>query len=188
MNRFFQKARTRAGSAKTWTGAISHASTGSTLLDYFGKCGTYRGRSVGEVNADIVQKKPIARVSTNASYYIDDQGTFMPLSDNHSARVPLVTGHIDKNNLNNVFTMANKIQNDEFLKKNVVEIHQDINKTIYLRLRQCSFKAEMGDINNLDKKINNLKAFYKKSLKEKTLNNYSNVNLQFDNQVVCTKL
>jgi cell division protein FtsQ len=40
----------------------------------------------------------------------------------------------------------------------------------------------------LDKKINNLKAFYKKSLKEKTLNNYSNVNLQFDNQVVCTKL
>jgi cell division protein FtsQ len=142
----------------------------------------------GEVNADIVQKKPIARVSTNASYYIDDQGTFMPLSDNHSARVPLVTGHIDKNNLNNVFTMANKIQNDEFLKKNVVEINQDINKTIYLRLRQCSFKAEMGDINNLDKKINNLKAFYKKSLKEKTLNNYSNVNLQFDNQVVCTKL
>ncbi|MEJ2112912.1 MAG: cell division protein FtsQ/DivIB, partial [Flavobacteriaceae bacterium] len=116
------------------------------------------------------------------------QGTFMPLSDNHSARVPLVTGYVDKNNLNNVFTMANKTQNDEFLKKNVVEIHQDTNKRIYLRLRQCSFKVQIGDIHNLDKKINNLKAFYKKSLKEKTLNNYSKVNLQFDNQVVCTKL
>ena len=142
----------------------------------------------GELNADIEQKKPIARVSTNASYYIDDLGTFMPLSDNHSARVPLVTGQVDKNNLKHVFTMANKIQKDEFLKKNVVEIHQNVNKTIYLRLRQCSFKVQIGDMNNLDKKINNLKAFYKKSLKEKTLNNYSNVNLQFDSQVVCTKI
>jgi len=142
----------------------------------------------GELNADIEQKKPIARVSTNASYYIDDQGTYMPLSDNHSARVPLVTGHVDKNNLSNVFTMANEIQDDEFLKKNVVEIHQDINKVIYLWLRQCNFRVQMGNIHNLDKKINNLKAFYKKSLKEKTLNNYSNVNLQFDSQVVCTKI
>ena len=142
----------------------------------------------GELFADIEQKKPIARVNTNASYYIDDQGTYMPLSDNHSARVPLVTGQVDKDNLNTVFIMANKIQNDEFLKKNVVEIHQETNKTISLRLRQCSFKVQMGDMNNVDKKINNLKAFYKKSLKEKTLTNYSNVNLQFDNQVVCTKL
>ena len=141
----------------------------------------------GELKADIEQKKPIARVSTNASYYIDDQGTYMPLSSNYSARVPLVTGQVDKNNLNTVFIMANKIKNDEFLKKNVIEIHQNENETIYLKLRQCSFTVQMGDINHLDKKINNLKAFYKQSLKEKTLNNYSKVNLQFDNQVVCTK-
>ena len=141
----------------------------------------------GELKADIEQKKPIARVSTNASYYIDDQGTYMPLSSNHSARVPLVTGQVDKNDLKTVFIMANKIDHDEFLKKNVIEIHQDENKTIYLKLRQCSFMVQLGSINHLDKKINNLKAFYKKSLKENTLNNYSKVNLQFDNQVVCTK-
>lgn len=141
----------------------------------------------GELKVDIEQKKPIARVSTNATYYIDNQGTYMPLSSNHSARVPLVTGLVEKNNLNNVFIMASKIQNDEFLKKNVVEIHQNENKTIYLKLRQCSFTVQMGNINHLDKKINNLKAFYKQSLKEETLNNYISINLQFDNQVVCTK-
>ena len=141
----------------------------------------------GELKADVEQKKPIARVSTNASYYIDDQGTYMPLSSNHSARVPLVTGQVDKNDLKTVFIMANKIDHDEFLKKNVIEIHQDENKTIYLKLRQCSFMVQLGSINHLDKKINNLKAFYKKSLKENTLNNYGKVNLQFDNQVVCTK-
>ena len=142
----------------------------------------------GTLNAEIEQKRPIARVSTNASYYIDDKGAYMPLSSNYTARVPLVTGYVEKNNLNNVFVVARKIQNDDFLIKNVIEIHQDINKKIYLKLRQCKFLVQLGDVKLLDKKINNLKAFYQKSLKENTLNNFSKVNLQFDNQVICTKM
>jgi len=141
----------------------------------------------GTLNAEIEQKTPIARVSTNASYYIDDEGLYMPLSDNYSARVPLVTGYIEKNNLKNVYKVASKINTDDFLKKNVIEIHQSVNKKIYLKLRQCKFLVQLGDVSFLDKKINNLKAFYQKNQKEKTLNNYSKVNLQFENQVVCTK-
>ncbi|WP_317048425.1 cell division protein FtsQ/DivIB [Confluentibacter sediminis] len=141
----------------------------------------------GILNAEIEQKRPIARVCTNASYYIDDEGFYMPLSSNYSARVPLVTGNVDKNNLENLFVVANKIESDDFLKMNVVEIRQDTDKMIYLKLRQCRFLVQLGSVDFLDKKVNNLKAFYQKSLKEKTLNNYSKVNLQFDNQVVCTK-
>jgi cell division protein FtsQ len=141
----------------------------------------------GALTVDVEQKRPIARVSTNASYYIDDKGSYMPLSKNYSARVPLVTGYVEKNNLKNVFIVADKIENDEFLKMNVTEIHQSINKTLYLKFRQCPFLVQLGGVKFLDKKINNLKVFYQKSLKEKTLNNYSKVNLQFENQVVCTK-
>mgnify|MGYP003668315098 CR=1 FL=1 len=141
----------------------------------------------GTLTADIEQKRPIARVSTNASYYIDDDGSYMPLSKNYSARVPLVTGYIEKNNLKNVFTVASKIESDAFLKINVIEIHQSIDNVLYLKLRQCPFLVQLGNVQFLDKKINNLKAFYQKNLKEKTLNDYSKVNLQFDNQVVCTK-
>lgn len=141
----------------------------------------------GTLTADIEQKRPIARVSTNASYYIDDEGFYMPLSKNYSARVPLVTGYVEKNNLKNVFVVASKIENDAFLKTNVIEIHQSINHVLYLKLRQCDFLVQLGNIQFLDKKINNLKAFYQKNHKENTLNNYSKVNLQFDNQVVCTK-
>lgn len=142
----------------------------------------------GTLSAVIEQKIPIARVSTNASYYIDDEGFYMPLSSNYSARVPLVTGHIEKNNLHNVYSIALKVNSDEFLKKYVIEIHQSLDETIYLRLRQCHFLVQVGSTQFLDKKTNNLKAFYKKALKEKTLDNYSKVNLQFENQVVCTKI
>lgn len=142
----------------------------------------------GTLNAEIEQKTPIARVSTNASYYIDDEGFYMPLSPNYSARVPLVTGFVEKNNLKSAYKIAQKIKDDEFLKKHVIEIHQDIGEKLYLRLRQYNFTVKLGDVDFLDKKINNLKAFYQKSLKEKTLNNYSKVNLQFENQVICTKI
>lgn len=141
----------------------------------------------GEVRADVVQRKPIARVNTNASYYVDDEGLFMPLSLNHSARVPLVRGFVVKNELENVYKIASKIYNDAFLKKHVVEIYQNEDQTITLKLRVLDFQVYLGDLSHLDKKINNLKAFYQKAKKDKALNDYSKVNLQFENQVVCTK-
>lgn len=141
----------------------------------------------GEVRANIKQRKPIARVSTNASYYIDDEGLFMPLSSNYTARVPLVKGHIEKNNLGNIFEIANKIYNDEFLKIFIVEIYQKQDETIILKTRVMDFEIVLGNLDMLDKKINNLKAFYQKAKKDKSLNKYSKVNLQFENQVICTK-
>jgi len=140
-----------------------------------------------ELTAKIEQKNPIARVNKNASYYIDEDGSYMPLSSNYSARVPLVTGSVEKTSLDNVYTVAKKLYNDKVLNKYVTEIHQNNNKTISLRFRKNSFKVYLGEIKNLDKKFGNLKAFYQKALKDNTLTTYSTVNLQFDNQVVCTK-
>lgn len=141
----------------------------------------------GTLVAEIEQKKPIARVSTNASYYIDEDGSYMPLSTNYTSRVPLVTGFVVKNDLHNVFTVAKMVQSDEFLKKHVIEIHQNENGSVDLKFRLNDFKIQLGSLDKLDKKINNLKAFYQKALKDSTLNSYSIVNLRFDKQVVCTK-
>ncbi len=141
----------------------------------------------GQLTAEINQKKPIARVVTNASYYIDDDATYMPLSTNYSARVPLVTGVVEKNNLHNVAVVARKVQSDEFLKNNVVEIHQNENKSIDLKFRKDDFTIQLGSLKQLDKKINNLKAFYQKAMRDSTLSKYSVVNLRFDKQVICTK-
>ena len=141
----------------------------------------------GALSTEIEQKRPIARVSTEMSYYIDDEGSYMPLSTNYSARVPLVTGFVDKEALSNVYKIARLVDADEFLQKHVVEIHQNKDETIDLKIRKSDFKIALGHLNQLQKKINNLKAFYQKALKDNMLNNYSSVNLRFDNQVICTK-
>ncbi|PIB32862.1 hypothetical protein BFP78_00930 [Gaetbulibacter sp. 5U11] len=141
----------------------------------------------GKLTAKVKQKTPIARVVADASFYVDSNGGYMPLSKNYTERVPMVTGFVNKNDLEKVYTIATKIQEDQFLKKHVVQIHQNKNSTINLKLRQCDFVVKLGSLEQLDKKINNLKAFYLKATKDKVLDNYSIVNLQFGNQVVCTK-
>lgn len=142
----------------------------------------------GTLNARVVQKTPIARVNSNTSYYIDDEGLHMPLSNNYTVRVPLVTGHVEKNNLESIYKIANKIRTDDFLKKNVYEINQNTKENFYLRLRNCNFLVRLGNDEFLNRKVSNLKAFYKKNQKDNTLNNYREVNLQFGNQVICTKI
>ena len=86
-----------------------------------------------------------------------------------------------------VYTMALKVYKDHFLKTYITEIHQNENKEISLKMRLSEFEILVGYLENLDKKIKNLKAFYQKAKKDKVLDVYKTVNLQFDNQVVCTK-
>ena len=142
----------------------------------------------GELSAEIEQKRPIARVNTNASYYIDDEGSYMPLSTNYAARVPLVTGNVKKNDLATIFQFAKTVDEDEFLKKHVIEIRQNEDKTIDFKIRKSDFTVHLGTLDQLKKKINNFKAFYQKALKDKILDNYKLVNLKFDKQVICTKI
>lgn len=141
----------------------------------------------GELSAEIEQKRPIARVNTNASYYIDDEGSYMPLSSNYAARVPLVTGNVKKNDLETVFRFAKIVDEDEFLKKHIIEIRQNDDKTIEFKIRKSDFTVFIGTLNKLEKKINNFKAFYQKASKDKILDRYSIVNLKFDKQVICTQ-
>jgi len=111
----------------------------------------------------------------------------MPLSSNYAARVPLVTGNIKKNKLETVFQFAKAVDEDEFLKKHVIEIRQNDDKTIDFKIRKSDFIVQLGTLKMLEKKINNFKAFYQKALKDKILDSYKVVNLKFDKQVICTK-
>ena len=140
----------------------------------------------GILKIDIKQRNPYARVISEPSFYIDNNGTKMPLSDNYSARVLLVHGLNDESKIDYIFKLIKTIRDDEFLNLNVTDIL--INKSdISLRVRNCDFEVLVGDLNNLETKIKNFKAFYQKAYRDKILNNYKKVNLQFNKQIVCTK-
>ncbi|WP_417885922.1 cell division protein FtsQ/DivIB [Zunongwangia sp.] len=140
----------------------------------------------GTLSAIVSQRKPIGRAIGSTSFYLDRNGLIMPLSKNYSARVPLLIG-FDKELAPKVTELLNYIKNDKFLNTHITEITHLKNNRYQLSLRKLDFKVYFGELKNINLKFNNFKAFYKKALKDKKLDTYKKVNLQFGNQVVCTK-
>ncbi len=142
----------------------------------------------GELTSKIVQRKPIGRVEGSAKYYVDDEGKRMPLSSNHSARVPIITGKITGKSLEDVFIILSYINEDDFLRKNIIGIHIEDDEKYQLKFRMENFIVNLGNVEDLEQKFNNFKAFYIKADKDNTLEAYSMVSLEFSNQVVCSKI
>ena len=137
---------------------------------------------------DIEQRKPIARFIDNKSY-LDEDGLVMPKSKYYSARVPVIKGYANtQDQLDLIYKLSNYIRDDKFLSQSATEILIDSNSNFSIKLRDYRFKILIGQLNNLDLKIKNFKAFYINASANQILNKYSVINLQFDNQVVCVKI
>ena len=142
----------------------------------------------GKLNSKIVQRQPIGRIEGPASFYLDEEGKKMPLSRMHSARVPIITGKITGKSLEDVYVILQFINDDQFLRKNIIGIHIEEEDSYQLRFRVENFVVNLGDVTDLEEKFSNFKAFYAKAMKDQTLDDYKIVSLEFDNQVVCTKI
>ena len=136
----------------------------------------------------IVQRNPIGRVEGASKFYLDDEGRRMPLSKLHSARVPIITGKITGKTLEDAYLILNYINKDDFLRKNVIGIHVEEEGKYQLRFRLENFVVNLGGVDNLNEKFKNFMAFYAKATKDNSLEQYAVVSLEFNNQVVCTKI
>jgi cell division protein FtsQ len=142
----------------------------------------------GELVSKIVQRKPIGRIEGVSKFYLDDRGERMPLSKHHSARVPIITGKITGKTLEDAYVILDYINKDDFLRKNVIGIHIEDEGKYQLKFRMENFVVNLGGVDNLNKKFSNFMAFYAKATKDNSLEDYATVSLEFNNQVVCTKI
>lgn len=140
----------------------------------------------GKLQTKISQRKPIGRIVGNPSFYLDNNGREMPLSPYYSARVPLLSG-LDSSNIEKVYPLVAYIQQDKFLAQHITGVTRLPGNKFELEMRTLDFKVYFGKAENIALKFNNFKAFYKKALQDKKLETYKKVNLQFGDQVVCTK-
>lgn len=142
----------------------------------------------GVLKAVVEQKTPVGRVfDETGSFYIDYEGNKMPLSENYTARVPLLSGEITvvkKEKLSEVLRMINE---DEFLKKNIIGVQVLPNGSLVMANRNYDFQIDFGRTINIETKFKNYKAFFQKAVLDSTLNKYKRINLKFTKQVVCIK-
>jgi cell division protein FtsQ len=142
----------------------------------------------GVLKAVVKQKTPVGRVfDETGSFYIDYEGNSMPLSDNFTARVPLISGKIDDKNIKKLAEVLKVIHNDDFLKKNIIGVQVLPNGSLFMINRNYSYQLVFGRPINIEKKFKNYKAFFQKAVLDSSLIKYKIVNLKFTQQVVCTK-
>ena len=136
----------------------------------------------------VIQKQPVARVITNDSiFYLDKNSNFMSLSKLHSADVPIIFGFNQFSDLDYLTKISLMIRDDKFLNQNITQIIINDNQEINLKLSGLNTFIELGHNNKLEKKIQNLKAFYNRAVRKNDIEKYKEVNLQFENQVVAVK-
>lgn len=139
----------------------------------------------GILHSLIKPRQPIARIlDDTTSYYIDSQMLKIPLSENNSARVPLITGAVHENSLLEVTTLLNKIAVDSFMDQEIIGIHLLPTNECFLTVRSGHYKIEFGKLTELDFKIKKIKALYSQLFLDSTIHKYKVINIKYRNQVI----
>lgn len=142
----------------------------------------------GTLHAQVTQKTAMARVmNADGSFYIDENGDKMPLSNQFSAHVPVVWGMLKPKNKTIFSNLLNTINNDSFLKTTITGIKINSDQSLVFTVRDYDYTVEFGHLKDIEKKFDNYKAFVHYAKNDTLMAYYKNINLRFTEQVVCTK-
>ena len=143
----------------------------------------------GSIVASIRQRNPVMRVISHSEggYYIDSERERMPLSQHYTVYLPVATGFITEDFAkNDLFDFVMFISKSSKWDAWIEQIVVGSNKKVQIVPRAGDFKVTLGTLDNFEEKLAKLTLFIEKGLNTVGWNRYSEVNLEYTNQVVCT--
>ena len=144
----------------------------------------------GKINIEVTQRVPILRIMPHngENYFIDNKGGIMPNDAKCVANLAIVTGNIEKAfAMKELYHFGLFLQNNKFWNAQIQQINVLAEKEIEFVPRVGNHIVFMGKLNNYEEKLNRLKEFYTKGLNTVGWNKYSRINIEFANQIICTK-
>ncbi len=164
----------------------------------------------GKLHINVKQRNPLIRIinTSGESFYIDEEGYLMPVSDKYTPNVIVASGNINeqytRRRISNAVIIPGDTSNSrmileqllviaKFLQKDTVsnalftQVFVNENNELELIPRIGDQRIIIADAGNLEKKISKLLLFYREGLNNTGWTPYSIINLKFEGQVVCTK-
>lgn len=165
----------------------------------------------GNMCIRITQRNPIVRILTfdNQNFYLDEDGYILPYSSKYIARVVVATGNININKnmfttdfnarngtydfpkeklVHNLFDISYYIYKNKFWKNNIQQIFVKNENQLIFVPQVGNFLINFGSPENIENKFNYLNIMYKSVLPKVGWNIYSEINLSYNNQIVCKKI
>ncbi len=157
----------------------------------------------GWVNVEVTQLTPVVRIkaSDGDDYYIDDKGTFMPIS-NFTSDIIIATGNISRNFATAYLSpLARQLTDNEFSRNLFQQINVDSKEGIELVPQVGDNVVYLGTLpkendpqerarliaDYVREKMEKLRLFYLYGLPVVGWDRYSVINLSFAGQIVCKK-
>ncbi|MEN8811739.1 MAG: hypothetical protein ABF277_00360, partial [Candidatus Arcticimaribacter sp.] len=100
----------------------------------------------GKLHIEIEERLPIVRIQADNSFYLDEVGKVMPLSDRFTAKVPLFYGELKEENMQALVQLISKLSSDAFLAAEVIDFQWQ-NSAFVLGLRSYPFDVVWGEDN-----------------------------------------
>lgn len=143
----------------------------------------------GKVGISIYQRIPRIRIlGNNGSYFVDNKRGIMPSNTRCIADLPIITGNVTKEFAQGgLYDFINYIEDNSFWNNQVSQVHVVKEKHIELIPRVGDHVIILGDLTNYEDKLSRLKKFYERVLNEVGWNKYKTINVEIDNQIICTK-
>lgn len=143
----------------------------------------------GIIKLEVYQKMPILRViGIRGNYYVDNEGSTMPISRRYVADVPVASGSVEKElAVTDLYKFALFLQKNEFWNNQIEQIYVHSDNEIELIPRVGKLRIVLGTFHNFEEKLNNLQLFYEQAIPKVGWEKYSIINLKYKNQIVCTK-
>lgn len=162
----------------------------------------------GKIGIEIEQRVPVVRVISNNgnSFYIDEEGYQMEVSEKYFPRLLVVTGYVNDGTtdlsarrialdpvksktfkMDEIFKLVRFINKDKFWQAQIQQIDITRKGEIELIPTAGDHRIIFGTLDNMEGKFNKLFVFYKEGLSNAGWEFYKTVNVKYKHQIICTK-
>lgn len=159
--------------------------------------------SGGDVYISVTQRTPVIRIKADngGDYYIDDKNTIMPNS-HYTSNLVIASGNISRKFATEYIAPLGKAIMANDMWQNLIEqVHVTADHGIEIVPRIGDHIVYLGTLPEekdaarreslvtafVDRKLTRLEKFYRYGLSHAGWNRYSYIDLEFDNQIICTK-
>ncbi len=150
----------------------------------------------GKVVVRAAQRRPIARLFYGSrELYFDADGVMMPVSSLADCSVLVAGGDFVEplvlDSLNSqteaLVRLAVYLDGEKKYRQLIDQIYVERDGDMMMVPKLGSHVIELGEVDDLDRKFDNLMTFYRKGMPRAGWDTYSRISLKFDGQVVCSK-
>lgn len=143
----------------------------------------------GILGVRVKHREPVLRImASSGTYYLDRTGEQVPISSNYTANVLVASGYFSEDFAKEqLLPFVLHLEKDLFWKAQIEQVHVEQDGNVMLTPLVGDHLIELGNLEEFQGKLRNMKAFYEQVLVRNNWDKYQKITLKYKNQVIAKK-